>query len=65
MNTGICIQKTTQGATASLNVGLIRAATYKSGSVQKEIMKFMKNQADGIVESFSKVMLLNGVTQIN
>ncbi len=65
MNTGICIQRTAQGATASLNVGLIRAATYKSGSVQKEIMKFMKNQADGIVESFSKVMLLNGVTQIN
>ncbi len=65
LNTGICIQKTAQGGTASLNVGLLRAATYKNSSVQKEILKVMKNQADGIVESFSKVMILNGVTQIN
>lgn len=64
MNTGICIQKTPQGATASLNVGLIRASTYSGGSVQKEILKVMKNQADGIVESFSKVMIQNGVTAI-
>jgi hypothetical protein len=65
MNTGICIQKTPQGATASLNVGLIRASTYSGSSVQKEIMKVMKNQADGIIESFSKVMIQNGVTAIN
>lgn len=64
MNTGICIQKTPQGATASLNVGLMRASTYASGSVQKEILKFMKNQADGIIESFSQVMIQNGVTSI-
>lgn len=65
MNTGICIQKTLQGATASLNVGLIRATTYSGSTVQKEILKFMKNQANGIIQSFSKVMIQNGVTQIN
>lgn len=62
----ICIKKTTTAGTASvkLTVNLLRAPTYITGVVQKETFKFIKLQADGLVNSFTKVMKLNGATAV-
>lgn len=65
LNTAICLKRTTTGANARLVVTLLRERTYKNGTVQSEILKFIKLQADGIAESFKKVLILNGVKQIN
>ena len=64
LNTKMCLTKTPEGATAQLQIEILKAPTFKKGSVQKEILKFFKLQADAIVESFSMVMKINGVTQI-
>lgn len=64
MNTDICIRKTATGAISTITVSLYKADTFKSGTLQKEIAKFVKAQADGIIQSFSRVMILNGVQEV-
>ena len=65
LNTGICIKKTPTGAVASLNVVLTRSARFKSDIVQSETLKFFKLQAGSIVESLTRVLMLNGAKQVN
>ncbi len=64
INTSLCLQKTATGATAVVTVNLARSLNYRESTEQKETIKIMKLQADSIIESFIKVMLINGVTQV-
>lgn len=64
ISTDICIQKTATGAQASLKVNVLHANSYQTGVVQKLTFGFIKLQADGIVESFTRVMKLNGIKDI-
>ena len=65
LNTSICLKKTATGAQAALSVTLTRASSFSSDIVQSETLKFIKLQASSIVDSFSKVLVLNGVKQVN
>jgi hypothetical protein len=64
INTDICIQKTATGADARLKVTLDHSDSYQSGIVQKQAFGFIKLQADSLLTSFTKVMKLNGVTEV-
>ena len=64
INSDICIQKTADGAQAQMQVSLERAPHYNEGVVQKIAFGFIKLQADGLVESFSRVMKINGAKEI-
>lgn len=64
INTDICIQKTADGANAELQLSLEHAPQYDEGVVQKIALGFIKLQADGLLESFSRVMKINGVKEI-
>jgi hypothetical protein len=64
INTAICIKRTVTGAVASLNVVLVRASHFKSDVVQTETLKFFKLQAASLIDSISKVLLLNGAKQV-
>lgn len=65
LNTAICLKKTATGAVATLAVTLVRSKDYNSGVVQSEILKFIKLQSNAIIESFSKVLVLNGAQQVS
>ena len=64
MNTLICINKTAAGYETSLQIALMHAENYSSGIVQKNAFDLISLQPAAILESFIKVMKLNGVTQI-
>lgn len=65
LNTAICLKKNATGALATLTVTLVRSKDYNSGVVQSEILKFVKLQSNAVIESFSKVLVLNGAKQVS
>ncbi len=62
--TDICINSTTTGGNAQISISLQRAATFHSGIVQAETLKFIQLQTDSLVKSFETVMKLNGVNEV-
>jgi hypothetical protein len=64
IKTDICIQKTSSGAQAQLTVNLIHAASYSSGIVQKQAYGLISLQGASLLESFKKVMKVNGVLEV-
>jgi hypothetical protein len=65
LNTNICIKKSATGAVAALNVYLVRSPRFSGDTVQSETLKFFKLQSTSVIESFTKVLMLNGAKQIN
>jgi hypothetical protein len=65
LNTSICIKKTATGALAALNVFLVRSPRFSSDVVQSETLKFFKLQSTSVIESFTRVLMLNGAKQVN
>ena len=62
----ICIKKTAVTGTSNvkITVNLIRAPSYTTGVAQKETFKFIKLQADPLVNSFIRVTKLNGAASV-
>jgi hypothetical protein len=64
INTDICINKTADGATASLTVTLLHAPNYNTGLLQKQAFGFIQLQGESILQSFKTVIKLNGVEEV-
>lgn len=64
MNTKICINKTEAGSETHLEISLVHAESYSKGIVQKNAFELISLQPEAILESFVKVMKINGVSEI-